>query len=336
MASPTGSSSVRAAVALAAVALAALPAASAAGRAPFGACLVTASRGADASLDDGAAAGLREAEHLGVAVRLLRPASPASYVHDLGACVAGGAGLTVGVGYGMAAGVDLVATASPSAHLAIVGVDVRSLPHRPRNVTGLLFHDEQSGYLAGYAAGLWARRVRGRAVGAVGGIEIPPVDRSLAGFQFGARAAYPGVTVFVAYSHEVSGAAACAKVARNQLANGSVVEFQVAGACGLGAIAEARARNAVAIGSGADQSSLGPWVLTSALERVDVAVRAAILAARRNTLRGGANTVLGAAQGGIGYGMWSPRVPQTIRAAVARQYALLRSREVPGIPVTVR
>ena len=337
MASRTASSSVRVAVALAAVALATLPAPAAAGRAPFAACLVAAAPGPDASLDGGAVAGLRAAERLGVAARLLRPGSASSYVRDLRACIAGGAGLTVGVGYGMAAGVDdVAAAAAPGARLAIVGVDVRSLPHRPRNVTGLLFHDEQAGYLVGYAAGLWARHVGGKAVGAVGGIEIPPVDRSLAGFQFGARTADPGLTVLVGYSHDVSGGTACARVARSQLAGGSVVEFQVAGACGLGAIAAARAAGALAIGSGGDQAALGPWVMTSALERVDVAVRNAILAARRGTLAAGANVLLGAAQGAVGHGAWSPRVPQAIRAAVARQGALLRAGGVPGIPVTVR
>ncbi len=331
MASRTRSSSLRVAVALASVALATLPASAAAGRVPFAACLVAATGD-----DGGAVAGLREAERLGVPVRLLRPASPPSYVRDLRACVAGGAGLTVGVGYGMAAGVDSVAAASPGARVALVGVDVRSLPHRPRNVTGLLFHDEQAGYLVGYAAGLWARQVGGKAVGAVGGIEIPPVDRLLAGFQFGVRTADRGVTVLVDYAHDVSGGAACARVAQAQLAGGSVVELQAAGACGLGAIAAAHAAGAVAIGSGGDQSALGPWVMTSALERVDVAVRDAILAARRGTLAGGANVVLGATQGGVGYGAWSPRVPQAIRAAVAHQEQLLRSRRLPRIPVTVR
>ena len=57
---------------------------------------------------------------------------------------------------------------------------------------------------------------------------------------------------------------------------GAVVEFQVAGACGLGVLAAARAKGILGIGFGTDQSSLGSFVMTSALERADVAVEAAV------------------------------------------------------------
>ena len=48
--------------------------------------------------------------------------------------------------------------------------------------------------------------------------------------------------------------------------------FQVAGGCGLGALSAAKQRKVWGIGVDADQSFLGPFVLTSALKRVDEAV----------------------------------------------------------------
>jgi len=48
----------------------------------------------------------------------------------------------------------------------------------PPNVLGLLFHEEQVGYLAGYLAGLEAKRLNGKAVSSVGGIAVPAGTRS--------------------------------------------------------------------------------------------------------------------------------------------------------------
>ena len=56
------------------------------------------------------------------------------------------------------------------------------MKHKPKNVEGLLFKEQEAGYLVGYAAGLWAKSQGGTAVGSVGGLKIPPVDRYIAGY----------------------------------------------------------------------------------------------------------------------------------------------------------
>ena len=40
---------------------------------------------------------------------------------------------------------------------------------------------------------MWAKSHNGKAVGSVGGLKIPPVDRYIAGFQYGAKKADPGI-----------------------------------------------------------------------------------------------------------------------------------------------
>ena len=67
-------------------------------------------------------------------------------------------------------------------------------------------------------------------------------------------------------------------IALNQIAQGASVVFQVAGGCGLGVLDAAHEKNVFGIGVDADQGYLGPWVMTSALKKVDVAVASAIAA----------------------------------------------------------
>jgi basic membrane protein A and related proteins len=325
-----------AALLFAAVPAVALPASSAAGRQPFLACLVTGTGGADdRAFNRLAAAGLHGFERSGVATHLVHGGSQADYLRELGFCARAGAGITIGVGYEMATAVDRVATAFPRSRFAIVDVDVKTLTHRPANVAGLVFKEQQAGYLAGYAAGMWASRHGGKAVGSIGGLEIPPVERALAGFRFGARRASPGLKVLNSYSGDFAVPAKCEQQALDQIAGGSVVEFPVAGACGAGTFAAARAKDIAGIGLGADRSSLGRFILTSAVERADVAVEAAVRRARSGQLRGGVNLSFGARNGGITVGRWSPSVGAAVRRAVAAQFLLLRAGRLTGIPTTV-
>src|SRR5690348_18312407 len=93
----------------------------------------------------------------------------------------------------MDSAMDVVASAFPKNKFAIVDDDVTFMKHKPKNVEGLLFHEQEAGYLVGYAAGLWAKANNGKAVGSVGGLKIPPVDRYIAGFQYGAKKSDPGI-----------------------------------------------------------------------------------------------------------------------------------------------
>ena len=340
MASRIASSSLRtpaaAALVLAALVVIALPASSSAVEPPFLACLVTGAGGPDdQAFNRLAAVGLHGAEGGGVVARAERGGSQADYLRELRSCAQDGAGITIGVGYEMATAVDQVATAFPRSAFAIVDVDVKTLTHRPANVEGLLFKQQEAGYLAGYAAGLWAARRGGKAVGSIGGLDIPPVERALAGFRFGAKRASPGVSVLHAYSGDFTVAAKCEQQALDQIGKGSVVEFQVAGPCGLGVFSAVRAKGIAGIGFGADQASLGPFVLTSALERADVAVEAAVRGARAGKLGGGTNVVFDARNGGITLGKWSPRVSAAVRNAVTAQFALLKAGKIAAIPTTV-
>ena len=109
---------------------------------------------------------------------------------------------------------------------------------------GLLFREQQVGYLAGYLAALEAKAAGANSISAVGGFKEPPVDRYIAGYQAGAEEAVPGTKVSWGYSQDWDDQAKCKELALNQIAAGSKVVFQVAGGCGLGALDAARGEEA--------------------------------------------------------------------------------------------
>jgi len=311
--------------------------ASAAHNAAFSACLVTDIGGLnDKSFNHLAFVGLQTAEKNGMKGRVIQSKSAADYIPNLQACVRSGAGVTIGVGFLMTDAMDAVASSFPSNKFAIVDVDVTGMKHKPKNVQGLLFKEQEAGYLVGYAAGLWAKRQGASAIGSVGGLKIPPVDRYIAGYQFGAKKADPGLKTLNDYSQDFVVQAKCKEKALNQIANGSAVEFQVAGQCGLGVLDAARSKKVFGIGVDADQGYLGSHVMTSALKKVDVAVFSAINAAKGGKLKGGTNITFGAKDNGVGYGSWSKKVSPAIKAAVAAQYNLLKAGKIKGIPATVK
>jgi basic membrane protein A len=311
--------------------------ASAAHKAAFSACLVTDTGGLnDKSFNHLAFVGLQTAEKSGIKGRVIQSKSQADYIPNLKACVSSGAGITIGVGFLMGDAMDAIASSYPSNKFAIVDVDVTSMKHKPKNVEGLLFKEQEAGYLVGYAAGLWAKSKGATAIGSVGGLKIPPVDRYLAGYAFGAKKADPCLKTLNDYSQDFNAQAKCKEKALNQIAQGSVVEFQLAGQCGLGVLDAAHSKNVFGIGVDADQGYLGPWVMTSALKKVDVAVNSAIVAAKGGKLQGGKDVIFGAKVNGVGYGKWSPRTPASIKAAVAAQFSLLKAGKIRGIPTTVK
>jgi basic membrane protein A len=336
---------VRRWVTLALVAAVAVTAALAGGRAAaapgasgFQACLVTDIGGLnDRSFNHDAYLGLLQAKKkLHIRTRVIQSKSPADYIPNLKSCVTQGAGVTIAVGFLMTDAIDAVGSAFPKDRFAIVDVDVATLKHHPKNVLGLIFKEQQAGYLVGYAAGLWAKDKGANAVGSVGGLKIPPVDRYIAGFQYGAKKAFPGVTTLNDYSQDFVKQAKCKEAALNQIAQGSVVEFQVAGQCGLGVLDAAHEKKAYGIGADADQGYLGSWVMTSALKRVDVSVYNAIKQAKGPKFKGGRNDVFDAHNNGVGVGKWAKGVPASIRKAVAQQYKLLKAGKIKGIPTTVK
>ncbi len=318
----TGTSSARPA------ASAASPTAStAAAQAPYRVALVTDIGGLDdRSFNFLANKGLNDAKKkLGVQGRVFISKSGADYIPNLTNAVRQyKADLVIGVGFLMADSIATAAKAFPNTKFAIIdntGLS-KGLKGAPTNVRGLLFREQEAGYLVGFLAAkqITAKPFGGNLMlGAVGGLKIPPVDRFIAGYYEGAKKANPKVKVVHAYSQDFVDQAKCKEQALNMIANGAGVVFQVAGQCGLGVLSAAKERGVFGIGVDADQGYLGQHVMTSATKKVDVAVSSTIAAGKKfgAKLPTNRDVIFGVKSGGVGYGKISNRIPAGLRAQVA-------------------
>jgi basic membrane protein A len=280
--------------------------------------------------------GLKKAEReLGVQGRVVEANSAADYVPNMTSLARQGYDLIIGVGFAQGDAIAAAAKRFPNTNFAIVDVDQASLKGKPKNVQGLLFREQQVGYLVGYLAALSAKRAGATSISAVGGFKEPPVDRYIAGYRAGAEAAVPGTKVRWGYSQDWEDQAKCKELALNQIAAGSKVVFQVAGGCGLGALSAAKDERVWGIGVDADQSFLGPHVLTSALKGVDSAVFLTIKSLQDGTFQGGKSVEFGIDQAGVGLGKVSPKANKADVAAVEKVERKLADGEIPDIPTTL-
>ncbi|HEY7125677.1 MAG TPA: BMP family ABC transporter substrate-binding protein [Ktedonobacterales bacterium] len=194
--------------------------------------------------------------------------------------------LVIGVGFLMQGAIDQVAKANPTKKFALVDgcatlpnqFDCDPLP----NVTPLFFKEQEAGCLVGAVAGqmeldgkaVVPKLLGANTIGAVGGIEVPAVDRYIAGYQFCAKKVNPNVKVVITYSNDFNDVSKCKDAADAQIKQKQAdIIFQVAGGCGVGALDAASADGVYGIGVDADQSQIHPdSVITSAIKRVDTAV----------------------------------------------------------------
>ena len=308
---------------------------------PFKVALVTDIGGLDdRSFNFLANKGLQDAKKkLGIQGRVFISKSNADYVPNLSTAARQGYNLVISVGFLMGEATAAVAKRFPKTKFAIIDNSgaAKDLKGKPTNVRGLLFKEQEAGYLVGYLAArqIVAKPYNGQTkLGAVGGLKIPPVDRFIAGYYAGAKKASAKVTVTHAYSQDFVDQAKCKEHALAQIADGAGVVFQVAGQCGLGVLSAAKEKGVFGIGVDADQGYLGAHVMTSATKKVDVAVFKSIEAAKKSgaKFRTNFNAIFTVANGGVGYGKISPRISPALKAAVENIRKQIASGKIKGIP----
>ncbi len=299
-------------------------AAGAQAQAPLKVALVTDVGGLDdKSFNFLANKGLNDAKKsLGVQGRVYISKSGSDYIPNLSSAARQyKADLVIGVGFLMADQIAAVAKRYPDTKFAIIDYPWVALKGKPANVRGLIFAEEEAGYLAGVAA---ATVSKSGVIGSIGGQKIPPVDAYIAGYRQGAKATKKGITTLNGYSQEFVAQDKCKEIALNQIARRADVLFQVAGQCGLGALSAAKDKGKWGLGVDADQGYIGTHVLTSAMKRVDLAVSKTAALVKSNTFKGGTDTVFNVKNKGVGYGKISSKAPKTLKAkldAVAKRIA---------------
>jgi basic membrane protein A and related proteins len=277
----------------------------------------------------------RAQKELGIDTRVLISKSNADYVPNLSQLAQQGYNAVVSNGFLMGDATNTVATKFPDTDFGIIDFSASGLKDKPKNVEGLLFKEQEGGYLVGYLAGLWAKDNGAKAVSTVGGQKIPPVDHYIAGFQAGAKKAYPQVETLNGYSQDFVDQAKCKEIALDQIAQGSKVVFQVAGQCGLGALDAAKEKGVQGIGVDVDQSFLGDHILTSALKKVDEAVFESIKRVQDGTFKGGTDVIATVENGGVGIGKISAE-GQKYADQIKKLQEQIAAGEIKDIPDTVK
>jgi basic membrane protein A len=276
----------------------------------------------------------RAQSELGVDTRVLLSDSNSDYVPNLSQLAQQQFDMVVSNGFLMGEATATVASKFPDTNFAIIDFSSADLKGKPKNVEGLIFKEQEGGYLVGYLAGLWAKDNNAKVVSSVGGQEVPAVEHYIAGFQAGAKKAYPGVETLNGYSQDFVDQAKCKEIALDQIAQGSKVVFQVAGQCGLGALDAAKEKGVQGIGVDSDQSFLGDHILTSALKEVDEAVFESIKRAQEGTSKGGTDVVATVENGGVGIGKISAE-GQKYADQIKKIQDQIASGEITGIPDTI-
>jgi basic membrane protein A len=280
----------------------------------------------DRSYNQMAYQGLKEAnQRYGVKYTTLTSTSQSDYVPNLTALCKQHLGLIVAIGYSMESAVYQVATSYPKEQFALVDaapIDPSGQVHNLPNVANLFFKEQDAGYLVGVIAGTMEKDRAGAAVhntiGYLGGANIAPVNRYLAGYVAGARAVDPSVQVVGGYAPSFNDPSTGKRLGAQQIARGADILFQVAADTGRGYLQAAQQKGRYGIGVDADQSYLGRYVITSAVKRVDVAVRDTVHSIVAGTFSGG-DHLYGMAQDGVTFAPTAKVVPAAAVAA-ARSY----------------
>ena len=239
--------------------------------------------------------------------------APADYAANIKTFVDQGYGTIVTVGFAMGDATTIAAKQYPS--VKFVGVDqgvcidetgkgdpTFACKGDPKtllpNYQGLVFREDQVGYLAGVLA---ASVSKSGVIGTVGGINtIPPVVRYINGYRNGAASVKSDIDVKVAYvSTDITKAfndpGTGKSIAQQMMGQKADVIFQVAGLSGAGSIEAACASpGVIGIGVDVDQSKSLPQsakcILSSAEKKLSNAVEAAIKKIEAKTDVGGTTT----------------------------------------------
>ncbi len=240
----------------------------------------------DQSFNDSAAEGLdRAVTDYGITPTELEPlAGGENREENLRLLAEAGNELVFAVGFAFADSLTAAAPDFADTNFAIIDAVVDA-----PNVASLVFAEEQGSALVGAAAALKSETGK---IGFIGGVDVDLIKKFEAGYVFGAQQINPDIEVLVQYLTSVPDFSGFADPAKGKEAgtamyeDGADVVFHAAGGSGAGLFEAAKEYSEAnthvwAIGVDSDQynqvgDDLKPYILTSMIKRVDVAVYATI------------------------------------------------------------
>jgi len=243
---------------------------------------------------------MRAAKEFGLEANYIETQQPTDYDKNIQTFAEEGYQMIVTVGFMLTDATLKMAGQYPEIKFA--GVDQFYAEPLP-NTMGLLFSEDQSAFVVGALAAMMSKT---GVIGCVAGMEIPPVIKFRRGYENGAKYINPNIKVLGVYIDSFTAPDRGKAAAEAQIAEGADVIFGAGGPTGSGGIVAAMEKGVYGIGVDQDEyyTTMGggpaPYLLTSAMKRVDNAVYNAIKAFFNGTFEGG--HYLGtAANQGIGY-----------------------------------
>src|SRR5262245_23637389 len=245
---------------------------------------------------------MRAVKEFGLKSAFIETQQPTDYEKNIEQFASAGYDVVITVGFMLGDATKKIAQKYPKVHFAIV-----DFAYDPpvNNIVGLLFGEDQAGFLAGALAGLVTKS---KTVGMVAGADIPPVVRFRKGYEAGVRHVCSKCEILGVYIDSFNDPARGKTAALSQIDEGADVIFGGGGTTGSGAILGAAQAGAWVIGVDQDeylttfkqgQAKGANKLLSSAMKRVDNAVYGAIKLAVEGTFQGGMQ-VFDASNDGIG------------------------------------
>jgi basic membrane protein A len=261
-----------------------------------------------------------------------------AYLSTIDLAVRGGARLIVTPGFLFEVPVFIAQERYPDVKFVLVdGVPHSadySVFYTASNTVGILYAEDQAGFLAGYAA----VKDGNRRLGFVGGMAVPPVVRFGYGFVQGAEYAAqdlglaPGsVTISYHYTGTFEARPEIQALAASWFNAGIEVIFACGGAIGNNVMAAAEQTGRKVIGVDVDQSGESPSVITSAMKGLQPSVYASIAAFYAGNFPGGQTKVFDASNDGVGLPMATSRFETFSQADYDAIFRRLANGEIPRL-----
>jgi phosphate/phosphite/phosphonate ABC transporter binding protein len=197
-----------------------------------------------------------------------------------------------------------------------------------KNVTSLMFQEDEVGFLAGVAA---AGMSKSGTICSVAGMEIPPVVRYVVGYQAGSKWYKPATKALNVYIPSFTDPAKGKEVGQSMIGQGCDVVFGVGGNTGNGGLLAAKEKGLLAIGVDVDQYNTYPEVkdslLTSAMKNVDTATYEFLKSVKDGSVKPGIN-MANIKNGGVGlapYHDLDSKVPAELKTKVQEAVDGLKS-----------
>ncbi len=283
--------------------------------------LVTDFGSVDSGINHEAWLGLQDAKAAGLADRVdyIETVDVRDRKANIAALAADGYDVIVTVGYPLST--ETAAAAKKYTKISFIGVEQPQTTKLP-NVAGLVFHEEQSGFLAGAVASLMTET--GRVAGVCDAKFVDSMRRYCDGFKAGALYANPQVAATLTYREGPTdklfndpnwGRAA----ALQQINDGADIVFAAGGNTGIAALEAAATNGAFVIGSETDLypnfADLRHALLTSAVSNVRLGVLELVRQAHEGDFPPGDYT------GTVGLASWHDldrQIPSDVKEEVER------------------